>query len=180
MALSLPCLQTKRKLRRVFSASEDAKLKSLVAEFGENKWWVIANKMGTRNSRQCRDRWRSYLRPSIVDSPWTSEEDKLLLEKFKEFGPRWSVISHYMPQRSDISLKNRLKQLQSYPSPVVPQNPRIVYSFPTIQQNSIIIQQPFIYPYFLPPNTVINQNPIIFQNPLLVSNALIQQNPLND
>jgi hypothetical protein len=33
------------------------------------------------------------LDPSINKSPWTIEEDKLIIQMFREDGPRWSIIA---------------------------------------------------------------------------------------
>ena len=67
--------------------------------------------MPNRNSRQSRDRWRSYLRPTNLSDEWTEEEDNILLQKYSEFGSRWALIGKFLPQRSDIRIKNRVKLL---------------------------------------------------------------------
>ena len=93
--------------RRKFSHEEDEKLKSFVDTFGENDWHNIATHMGNRNARQCRERWKHYLSPNVSTGPWTESEDQLLNEKYNEFGPQWSRISKFFPNRTDITVKNR-------------------------------------------------------------------------
>lgn len=100
-----------KKTRKTFSPEEDKNLLSLVRKYGETNWNIIAQNMPNRNSRQCRDRWRSYLRPTNLSDEWTEEEDNILLQKYSEFGSRWALIGKFLPQRSDIRIKNRVKLL---------------------------------------------------------------------
>ena len=95
-----------------FTPDEDSKLIQLVNQFGENKWSLIVSFMDGRNVRQCRERWRHYLSPSISKAPWTMMEDYLLDQKYAEFGPKWKKIAEFFPNRTDINIKNRflLKQ----------------------------------------------------------------------
>jgi hypothetical protein len=57
--------------------------------------------------RQCRDRYLKYLAPDLVLSHWTEVEDRLLDEKFAQFGPRWKYLATFFPNRTDVGLKNR-------------------------------------------------------------------------
>lgn len=113
--------------RQVFAPTEDDKLRELVSELGEKNWSAIAERMPQRNARQCKDRWRGYLRPNIIDAEWSNEEDKLLLEKYSEYGPRWSVICRYMPGRTEMTLKNRCRLLLSNITLSYQQCPAIPY-----------------------------------------------------
>lgn len=133
--------ERQKKIRHAFSQSEDENLRKLVEEYGENNWTLIASNMPHRNARQCRDRWRCYLRPSLVTTEWTEEEDKLLLQKYYEYGTKFSVIGRFLPNRSEVSLKNRLRLLNKYmfamkptPAPVYPwgypSNPQLPPQFP--------------------------------------------------
>ena len=102
-----------QKIKKVkFTPEEDAKLISLVGEYGENDWQSISSLMDGRNVRQCRERWRHYLSPEISKAPWSNQEDQLLAEKYAEYGPKWKLISEFFPKRTYISIKNRflLKQ----------------------------------------------------------------------
>lgn len=96
-----------RGIRQTFSPEEDAYLCSLVQQFGVNSWKFIAKKMPNRTTRQCRERYKNYLSPEIKNGPWTKEEDELLKEKYKEFGPKWAQISSFFNSRSDVNIKNR-------------------------------------------------------------------------
>ncbi|OHT14606.1 hypothetical protein TRFO_42956 [Tritrichomonas foetus] len=96
----------KKKSRRVFSLEEDQLLFNLVQKYGENDWGKVALKMHDRNPRQCKERWTTYLSPSINKSPWTEEEDLLLQQKFDEYGPKWATIAAFFKGRPDNCIKN--------------------------------------------------------------------------
>ena len=90
-----------------FTAEDDKKLRDLVEQYGTSDWNLISQKMGTRNSRQCRERWENYLSSSVNRSPFTPEEDLLLLQKYQELGAKWVNISKSFNNRTDISVKSR-------------------------------------------------------------------------
>ncbi|EAY10643.1 Myb-like DNA-binding domain containing protein [Trichomonas vaginalis G3] len=90
-----------------FTVEDDAKLKSLVEEFGETDWNLISQKMQTRNPRQCRERWENYLSPKVNHDPFTPQEDLKLFNLYEELGPKWVAISKRFNNRTDISVKSR-------------------------------------------------------------------------
>ena len=101
-------LQMRRSSLKIkFTPEEDARLVQLVRQYGTKDWTNIAIHMGTRNPRQCRERWSNYVNPNLRTDPWTEEEDALLEEKFKEFGGKWNKIAKFFTNRSDNSLRNR-------------------------------------------------------------------------
>lgn len=93
--------------RAKFTQSEDELLIKLVETIGTNDWQSISHQMPGRNPRQCRDRWQNYLSPDVVNGPWTSEEEELLVKKFEELGPSWKQIAMFFPTRTDINIKSR-------------------------------------------------------------------------
>lgn len=96
----------------MFTVEEDRRLRYLV-QFGNiTSWEVLARHMPGRNARQCKDRWCYYLSPDIKNTPWTDEEDRLLIEKRKELGPKWVRISKFFPNRTDVNIKNRWSVLE--------------------------------------------------------------------
>jgi hypothetical protein len=101
-----------RFLKTKFTPEEDAKLDELVKALGTADWNLVAAFHGTRNGRQCRDRYKNYLAPSLRDYAWTPEEDELLIEKYSTYGSKWNKISPFFANRSDISLRNRWQLLQ--------------------------------------------------------------------
>lgn len=94
-------------LRRKFTPQEDATLARLVKVNGARRWDTIAKEMPGRTGRQCRDRFKNYLQPELVNGQWTDEEDRLLRQKVKEHGLHWSTIVKDFPGRSQSNLKNR-------------------------------------------------------------------------
>ena len=93
--------------KHAFSPQEDEKLRRLVAIYGDKEWKLVAQKMPNRTTRQCRERYKSYLAPDIKNGPWTPEEDELLRQKYKEYGSKWSIIQSFFASRSDVNIKNR-------------------------------------------------------------------------
>ena len=98
-----------------FTKNEDAKLESLIKEYGEGEWKLIAEKMSPRTARQCRERWTNYVNPKLSKDPWTKEEDDLLMEKHREHGNKWKIIEKYFPTRSKNNIKQRFMQLKEVP-----------------------------------------------------------------
>ena len=97
-----------------FTPEEDKRLLEIVQLHGSKDWVHISQIMGTRNPRQCRERYKNYLNPELRQDPWTPEEDALLEEKFKQYGPRWNKISHFFNARSDNSVRNRWMMLDRH------------------------------------------------------------------
>ena len=93
-------------VRSFFSPKDDAKLRKLQKQYGEN-WKEIAKKMKNFSARQCRDRYISYLMTENSGDPWTEEEDLLLLKKYHELGKNWQLIMTFFKRRNLNSVKNR-------------------------------------------------------------------------
>ena len=93
----------------LWTAEEDACLRSLVMEHGEQAWALVASRMPhERNNKQCRERWRNHLRPQCNKGPWTEAEDALILERVQQHGTKWAKISGlYLPDRPENDIKNR-------------------------------------------------------------------------
>lgn len=90
---------------------EDLKLVSLINEKCDN-WRQIAAKMEGRSPKQCRERWLLHLNPEIKKTPFTSDEDSILLRLYSEIGNKWTQISRELPGRSDAACKIRYKAIQ--------------------------------------------------------------------
>jgi hypothetical protein len=102
--------QATRKRTR-FTKREDQQLIELIQEHGNSNWKEIASLMTNRNTRQCKDRWDGFLSPNINNTAWTFEEDIFLVEKIKEFGTKWKLLTQFFPNRNDTSLKNRYQKI---------------------------------------------------------------------
>ena len=62
-----------------FTPAEDEKLRVLVQVLGLSNWKKVSEYMGTRNARQCRDRYKNYLAPYLNSSPWSKVDDEKLI-----------------------------------------------------------------------------------------------------
>jgi len=52
-------------------------------------WSDIAAKLNTdRTGKQCRDRWQNYVRPGIKKGDWTRDEEELIKDMYRTFGPK--------------------------------------------------------------------------------------------
>jgi hypothetical protein len=90
-----------------FAPEEDARLRSLVDALGVKNWDQIACFMGGRTPRQCRDRFNNYLLDSLQNTPWTPEDDAILIEQYHLIGPKWVEIGKMLHGRSGNNVKNR-------------------------------------------------------------------------
>ena len=115
---------TKKRTNKKFSSQEDAKLKQLVKQYGQNAWEEVSTRMNGRNIRQCKDRWFYYLSPKVRSDPWTEEDDAKLIKLVGELNGKWVMIAKRFKGRNDTQIKNRwntLKKLHS--QSIVPHKP---------------------------------------------------------
>ncbi|OQR92201.1 myb-like DNA-binding protein [Thraustotheca clavata] len=114
------CLQRWQKVLRPglvkghWSHKEDSLLRDLVLNLPKSqsvKWKNIADRIEGRTPKQCRERWKNHLDPSIVRGDFSAEEDQALETAFKECGNQWSKISKMMAGRTQEQVKKRYKEL---------------------------------------------------------------------
>lgn len=101
-----------KQTRKSFTPEEDIQLLKLIQIYGINKWENVAEFMKNRNARQCRERWKSFLNPTVVNPPWTQEEDMHLRELYAKYGPKWAKITKFFVGRSDYNVKNRWQKIK--------------------------------------------------------------------
>lgn len=147
-------------MRHKFSKEEDEKLKKIVLQHGEGNWSTIATFMTNRTARQCRERYKNYLSPRIKNEPWTHDEEKILEQKYAEFGPKWAKIALFFESRSDVNVKNHWSAM------VKRRNKEHIANIENNeiyqrQENSGLISLIPIYPNM--PNLLTIQHPAIFQ-----------------
>lgn len=104
----------KRKQRQKFTPDEDRILREHAEKFGPDSWQGVLPQLTNRTVRQCRERWKNYLSPSVSHSEWTPEEDKLLEELVAEHGPLWSKLAPFFENRTDVIIKNRYSLLKRH------------------------------------------------------------------
>lgn len=94
-----------------WTKEEDEQLMQIVNRIGPKQWRQVASLMKTKTAKQCRDHYTNCLDPEIKSSYWSNEEEKILLSKYEQFGPRWSLIKNYLPGRTTLMIKNYVKML---------------------------------------------------------------------
>lgn len=68
---------------------------------------MIAARLPGRIAEQIRERYTNHLDPSLITTPWTEHESRVLDQAQLEMGNKWSEISKLLPGRSENSIKNR-------------------------------------------------------------------------
>ena len=100
-------MKKKQGTKRIFTQTEDELLLFLVGLMGEKRWKEISKLIPGKSVRQCRERYKTYLKPGINLDEWTPEDDSKLKELVENIGPKWAVLTSYFPGRTDNALKNR-------------------------------------------------------------------------
>ncbi|KAG8896075.1 hypothetical protein FRC00_006533, partial [Tulasnella sp. 408] len=93
---------------QAWTEEEDQALLDLVSSHGKNNWSFVASMLpSARSARQCSDRYRNSLDPSIRRAKWTKEEDDNLAKAVAELGPKWSKVKQFVPGRTGAQCRER-------------------------------------------------------------------------
>ncbi|KAK0637391.1 Homeodomain-like protein, partial [Bombardia bombarda] len=95
----------------MWSTPEDERLREAVARHG-TRWVSVAADVGTRNGEQCAKRWNDYVNPDLDHSPWSADEDRILLPLVALYGHNWKLMAqNFLQARAPLSIKNRYSLL---------------------------------------------------------------------
>ncbi|KAG9412978.1 hypothetical protein AC1031_015998 [Aphanomyces cochlioides] len=94
-----------------WSPEEDALLRQQIELHGEDAWVKVAEGVSGRTTKQCRERWRNHLAPSINRSPFTQAELALLEFVYNKIGNRWTLVAKLLPGRAEDDIKKKWRQL---------------------------------------------------------------------
>ena len=84
-----------------WTPKEDEKLKYLAKLNNYKNWKQISNQIKGRTAVQCQQRWNKILQPGLVKGPWSTYEDKILIEWVNKYGPiKWTLCSNNIPGRT--------------------------------------------------------------------------------
>jgi len=96
-----------------WSEDEDRLLISMVEKYsnGGLSWKLISSHIPRRSPKQCRERWRFNLDPSICRKPFSVDEDAVIVEEQIRRGNEWSMIAKKLPGRTENAIKIRFKSI---------------------------------------------------------------------
>merc|ERR1719261_834631 len=92
---------------------EDSILARQVEEVGTERWAQIATFIPGRSGKQCRERWRNHLDPTLRKDSWSEQDDSDLMEAQRCLGNKWSEIGKLLGGRAENAVKNRFNSLKA-------------------------------------------------------------------
>ncbi|CAN6721372.1 unnamed protein product [Malus baccata var. baccata] len=99
---------TRRSTKGQWTPEEDEILRRAVQRFKGKNWKKIAECFKDRTDVQCLHRWQKVLNPELIKGPWSKEEDDVIIELVKKYGPKkWSTIAQHLPGRIGKQCRER-------------------------------------------------------------------------
>eukprot|EP00981_Chlorochromonas_danica_P004870 scaffold978_cov172-Ochromonas_danica.AAC.1 len=96
----------------LWTEEEDAELLKAVRQFGDSgKWNAVASCLSSSHTaRECKVRWERELSRLLNASPWTKEEDDLLIS-LRSKGLVYDDLFHHLKKRTFAAIVQRCEQL---------------------------------------------------------------------
>jgi hypothetical protein len=88
-----------------WTIEEDIRLINVITETSPIIWDTIAEKIGDRTAKQCRERWQYITNPN--PGPFQKWEDDVIIRQRARIGNHWAKIASKLNGRTPISVKNR-------------------------------------------------------------------------
>ncbi|VAH59264.1 hypothetical protein VPH35_043797 [Triticum aestivum] len=99
---------TRRSTKGNWTPEEDDILSRAVQTYNGKNWKKIAECFPDRTDVQCLHRWQKVLNPELIKGPWSKEEDDIIVEMVKKYGPKkWSTIAQALPGRIGKQCRER-------------------------------------------------------------------------
>lgn len=89
-----------------WTEEEDAKLLQLAEQYNQS-WAKMQRKLPGRTVNTVKTRFHTLRREKLNNREWSQEEDKELIDARFEIGPKWTVVSRRMTNRSATVCKKR-------------------------------------------------------------------------
>lgn len=113
-------LNQKEQRKKAWTAAEDELLLSTIELCGAKNWRKIAQHIAGRSGKQCSERYKNHLDPTVKKDAFTEEEEALLSAKIAEYQQGtipWATIAEdffttrdstgiIIERRTDLRLKN--------------------------------------------------------------------------
>ncbi|WVZ98853.1 hypothetical protein U9M48_044230 [Paspalum notatum var. saurae] len=91
-----------------WTPEEDETLQNAVYACKGKNWKKIAESFPDRTAVQCLHRWQKVLNPELIKGPWTQEEDDIIINMVKKYGPKkWSLIARSLDGRIGKQCRER-------------------------------------------------------------------------
>merc|ERR1719197_1457031 len=102
------CSAMEHTVRRLWSTTEDALLRSAIQKIGPRKWRTIAEHVPGRSHIQCMQRWHKVLEPTLNKGLWKAEEDEQLRAAVRLHGSSsWPAVAAIIPGRNCKQCRER-------------------------------------------------------------------------